>query len=437
MMLRVGGEQIAKIEMGNQVKINIRHHIFVLGIVSIGICSAQTKIPAKKPSPPAASSVVEPQVLIDAVNQKDLQAVRLAIGRGASANTVTDGVTPLWLADSSYARTDSSPIVDYMVAASLSSLKTAPSVQQIRSAVVASMEKAMQGTGTRSPVRLFQVYPDASVRSSIRVRCDAGIGNDSALYVVLDASGHAIDMAGSAPTALHVGASQFGHDVQLLPPTTAKDDWTGVIVDRIPYEQAEDIRALITKGGDVNTNSSRFTGGTPLLAASLIGDNDLISALLDRGANSEASGQGGITPLLLCSHRGNARCVALILKGGKLGATAGDGAKAMFVAAENGHSSIVTLLLASGADANAVEPGGSTPLHVAAWKGYDDIVALLLKKGAKRDLKDSDGDTALDIAKRQGHTAVIKLLQPPVAAPKGGSSSKGGNVPGKRGTSNS
>jgi ankyrin repeat protein len=79
-----------------------------------------------------------------------------------------------------------------------------------------------------------------------------------------------------------------------------------------------------------------------LFTASSNGHADVVSFLIERGANVDLCGMDGMTPL--------------------------------FAAVQEGHSNVVEELLAHGANANlATSNNGLTPLYIASDEGLTDI----------------------------------------------------------------
>jgi ankyrin repeat protein len=72
---------------------------------------------------------------------------------------------------------------------------------------------------------------------------------------------------------------------------------------------------------------------------------------------------------------------------------------------------IARLLLDHKAQIDARNDFGQTPLHVAATSGKADMVRLLLKAGASRTVVDVRGQTALELAQRKDRADVVELLR--------------------------
>ena len=113
-----------------------------------------------------------------------------------------------------------------------------------------------------------------------------------------------------------------------------------------------DIAVLMVETGSIpgGVDSRDTMGGTPTHAASLWGLKDVVSALIEAGADINLANNDSCTPL--------------------------------FIASQEGHVEVVRALLAAGAD------------HTLA-----------------RDIDDQRKETPLEAAHRQGHRSIVQLLQ--------------------------
>jgi ankyrin repeat protein len=210
-----------------------------------------------------------------------------------------------------------------------------------------------------------------------------------------------------------------------------------------------EIKALLKAGVPVNARDAR--GNTPLTAAALNDDADVLELLLDagaelnatngaganalmraatfkektrlllaRGADVKARSRLGNTALLLAAREpGNSGAVKLLLDGGAdPNATNVLGATALMAAAAAGDADSVLLLIDAGADVNAKPEmdafgfawgGGRTPLMWAAFRGDQVLARLLLKRGAKVD-EFTAGGSALTQAAWGGRAEMARLL---------------------------
>jgi ankyrin repeat protein len=181
---------------------------------------------------------------------------------------------------------------------------------------------------------------------------------------------------------------------------------------------------LLDKGADPNQTDSK--GFTSLHYAAMRRNMlELVKALLAHGANpnarlpKDAPEQGGVTemsingatPLFLAAAAGNANAIrALAAAGADPSIPTADNSTALMVAAgvglfENRGEEIekaafetVRLLVELGSDVNALGEHGWTALHGAAYTGADATIQFLVEKGARMDVMDDFGQTPLSIA---------------------------------------
>jgi ankyrin repeat protein len=215
------------------------------------------------------------------------------------------------------------------------------------------------------------------------------------------------------------------------------------------------VRDLIAKKADVN---ARWPGGsTCLMVAAYFGYADIVTYLLEQGAEVNAAGDQGETalhyaasvpeqpgkgpidrigairallakgadlkakmknggiPFSIATTRGRADILPLLLppdaERQTLNAALADAAVNSFDKTEGcDYGEVVRLLLEAGADANARYPDSRTALICAAQNSNSAIVTLLLKKGADPNARDNKGDTALHRASFTGQLDMVKAL---------------------------
>jgi len=173
--------------------------------------------------------------------------------------------------------------------------------------------------------------------------------------------------AGVVATTMAVGASLHAQGAPAAP-----------VADAAMRGDAAKVKALIAQRADVN--QAQGDGMTGLHWAARGGQADVVTALLEGGANVKAVTRlGGYTPLHL--------------------------------AAQEGHGAIVRALLAKGAEAGAVTTTGVVPLHFAAAAGNVDVISALLDKGADPNAKEPQwGQTPIMFAAAAGRTDAVKRL---------------------------
>ena len=114
-----------------------------------------------------------------------------------------------------------------------------------------------------------------------------------------------------------------------------------------------------------------------LMRAALIGETAGIVALIEKGADANASDQDGRTPLMEASFGGHTATVqALIDRGADVNAKDRDGWTALMEAAAKGHTDTVRALLAGGADPCASNRSGWSVSRLMA-RNNAEIAALI------------------------------------------------------------
>jgi len=151
------------------------------------------------------------------------------------------------------------------------------------------------------------------------------------------------------------------------------------MLPRSPRQSRLEIIAFLLATGQIDVNARNIYGNTALHTAAEYGYVDVISLLLQAGANIEMRGQDGQTPLLLATAKG--------------------------------HNEVVHTLLINGANPNQADNDNCTPLHQAALHGNLDAVRLLLEYGADTEQRsNNDQITPLILAAVKEHAHIIELL---------------------------
>jgi ankyrin repeat protein len=191
---------------------------------------------------------------------------------------------------------------------------------------------------------------------------------------------HATDEYGGTP--LH-NAANFGHD--------------------------EVVTSLLEAGADPNKKDDDLR--TPLHYAVLEGHEGIVKLLLEQGAEPNTKDKHGGISLHPAASRGHGALTALLLEHGARADTLDEEGKGpLYIAAYNGHVPVVELLLEGGADIDAADQEGRTPLWWAAHQGDSELLELLLENGADRNKKDRQGATPRDRALANGHQDCAELL---------------------------
>jgi len=166
----------------------------------------------------------------------------------------------------------------------------------------------------------------------------------------------------------------------------------------------EEVRNVLVSGCDVNKPDR--DGNFALHRAAFRQSVDIVSELLEMGADPDARGYAKETPLM------KARCeeVARLLvdRGATIDATDEAGMTPLMHAANLDAPEVVSFLIERGADVNARSRIGATPLIYAVYSRSMslrepescDVVDLLISGGADLSVKDNNGITALGAAKQ-------------------------------------
>ncbi|XP_063286615.1 ankyrin repeat and SAM domain-containing protein 3 [Pelobates fuscus] len=163
---------------------------------------------------------------------------------------------------------------------------------------------------------------------------------------------------------------------------------------------------------DIDLNQPNLGGWTPLMYASYIGHDAVVSLLLEAGVDVNCCTPSGQTPLMLAASCGNESVAYFLIQhGAKLEVRDSRGWTALFHCTSAGHQRTLRFLLENGANGDIREPVYSfTPLMEAAASGHEIIVQHLLNHGVKMTTTDQNGDTARMLAARYGHSRIVSML---------------------------
>jgi len=187
---------------------------------------------------------------------------------------------------------------------------------------------------------------------------------------------------------------------------------------------AEKVRSLIRSGADVNS-PDRYIGFTPLMWAATAGRVEVMTILLDAGADPafvdvdlkgslgfrNSATVTGIGALTLAAWAGNDdgrhQSVTLLLERGvepDVGSVLGS--------CFHGDIDLLQAQIERGADIDAGDGNDSTCMHQAAIGDQPEMIGYLLERGVDTGARTTYGLTALDTAIREWKDkAVLRLMQ--------------------------
>jgi ankyrin repeat protein len=133
-----------------------------------------------------------------------------------------------------------------------------------------------------------------------------------------------------------------------------------------------------------NGSVGGFGGDGDRLGELMRGDSstDVIKALLEAGADVNATTDDGTTPLMAAAGLGRTTFQPGIQRGKR----------------SVGAEEAVTLLIDAGAKVNAVNEADFTALHGAAFRGLNEVIKILVDRGADINARDYRGRTAYRLA---------------------------------------
>ena len=168
---------------------------------------------------------------------------------------------------------------------------------------------------------------------------------------------------------------------------------------------------------------SRNAEGRSLLnEAAHIGDRRLVESMIrigvdvdypERGLAAIAPFGSAWTPIMHAAAEGHEEIVSILIQAGaNVNAKNEIGKTSLMFPAHYGFFSIAEMLLENGANTDDVaNDSGWSALIAASLNGHRDIVRLLLAHGADQNIRDNSGKTALMWAEEHGHRRVARTLE--------------------------
>ena len=171
------------------------------------------------------------------------------------------------------------------------------------------------------------------------------------------------------------------------------------------------LQAIIAHGADVNAQNQM--NQTALLLACEKGDTDIITILLNAGADPNIADMHGNTCL---HHAVNRYCSkdllqALINQNADVNATNQTNQTALLLACEQGNRDVMNTLLGAGADFSIADMDGNTCFeHIAFNDCHHEMLQAIIDQGADVNVTNQHNQTLLVLACEQGNIEIIKIL---------------------------
>ena len=148
---------------------------------------------------------------------------------------------------------------------------------------------------------------------------------------------------------------------------------------------------------------------TPMHVAATQGHADVLSLLLDRGADVDVRGDSDVTPLYRASRFGKQEAGQVLLDcGADINAGGNECQTPLSGALFKGHFEFARVLIQRGAKINFHNKStGKTPLHLAAERASIQAVRLLLEHGADVNARDKHGLYPSQLTRQQ---EIVELL---------------------------
>lgn len=185
------------------------------------------------------------------------------------------------------------------------------------------------------------------------------------------------------------------------------DGWTSLMISS--FQNHLRIVELLVQAGASLDAQNNITGRTAVMLAVRLQHVEVVKLLVRAGASLEIEDKQGITPLVRATIIGNGEILQALLRGG---AVVEVGQKtALHYAAFGGNVDAFAMLVGAGAKLENPDETGRVALDIASLEGHQDVVDWMLSHtGIARCGGQSEGGQALWLAASTGHTEVMQLL---------------------------
>jgi ankyrin repeat protein len=342
-------------------------------------------------------------------------------------------------------------------------------------AAIRQLEAAANKGDARAQFKLGSMYrvglgvPNDSNRATLWLKKSAARGNRAAAAVL---KRMAVTVPATAKksnaTPPQTNLTEPSMTMTWLPPRQPEQEsWLALAA-------ARNLPKVVTTLNEVGQEYFAVRRDRALLAGTTAGSGEVVTALLEAGANPNTRDQRARTPLLIATSTRNEKLLHQLLKaapdlstvdatgtsalgyaavncdaqifktlvnqgakdsdstkpalirvfkscdnaaeflatirGNLVGAVDGDGRSIVWYAAGLENSAIFSTALAAGGDITVADKQGYTPLHVAALTGRLEIIKLILALGGSADVQSRDGATPLMLAASAGRSDSVSLL---------------------------
>lgn len=155
------------------------------------------------------------------------------------------------------------------------------------------------------------------------------------------------------------------------------EDRVAFFVNHARNGECSEVAKSIADGQPIDQVDS--LGQTALIAAVSHNSLECVKLLLDHQANANVPDGSGWSPLIYAAYFGgsNELLTELLNHGADIDARNDRDVTALFLASASGHEEQVKFLLSHGADQSLQSKGGYTPLRIASLRGQGKVVSLL------------------------------------------------------------
>lgn len=319
--------------------------------------------------------------LIVEIESGNVREVRRLLDAGANANASDDfGVTPLHYA----AAMGHSELLELLIA-------RGANINARSKEGVSPLYVAADRGGAEATRLLISHGADVNVRtrSNYTPLTPAATNGDLAMVELLiehNADVSAVDGEGRSPLLWALKGLQAKWTITSSAPGAVSErkemgeaavNEHREMLGSVPGHWLDVAKLLIEHGADVNI---ALEDDTPIGFAALMGEKELVRALLAKGANINGAENAYETPL--------------------------------HAAIAEKHRDTAEFLVNSGADVNAWNRSRRTPLHfVAHYMDDPELVELMISRGANVNAKDKNGATPLSFAAKARNKKTAKVLR--------------------------